>query len=334
MLRGYFVCFNVLHALWHYGTPTQYSIRHLVAASLPLGSQEEWARDDIGRFYLRRLAIHKTDASGGAAMLTDDALQKMYELARCLHPDNGVALSVTLEACERISLIRRIQHRRTGHYRQRLPEVCLPQYCVYLASDMRERDQERSRSGKEPRYRPTADDWLVRYIKSLVWWTMDRNACHVAVALGCFLYRYQPGEIANLAPEIFNQHNIRRVKSRLAHQIQARFQNANIVIGEHYALRTRAPTEHERGLVHHALAMFTPWVSADVLTPAPLISLLETHFDGASARSDWDRIHALIDPAGGGLPRLIREYNESLPRWSDVRLDDPDLRLAVPCFYL
>jgi hypothetical protein len=133
-------------------------------------------------------------------MLADEVLQQLYDLARCLHPDNGVALAVTLEASERLTLLRRLQDRRTGRYRLRLPEVCLPQYCVYVASDGRERGQERLRCGDELRYRPTPDVYLLRYIKTLVWWTMDRNACHVAVALGCFLYRYQPGELANLAP--------------------------------------------------------------------------------------------------------------------------------------
>jgi hypothetical protein len=111
--------------------------------------------------------------SGDAAMLTDNDLQRMYDLSHCLHPNHGIALSVTLEACERVSLIRRIQARRAGYYRRRLPEACLPQYCVYLASDARERDQERPRSCKKPRYEPTSDDSLVRYIKALVWWTME-----------------------------------------------------------------------------------------------------------------------------------------------------------------
>src|SRR5262245_18584198 len=147
-------------------------------------------------------------------MLTDDVLQRMYELAFCLHPDSGTALAVTLDACDRITLLRRLQDRREGHYDFRLPEPCLPQYCVYLASGGRERDQECRTTGKEPRYRPTLDDYLVRYIKLLVCWTMDRNACHVAVALGCFLYGYHPADIAELAPEIFNHYNIRRVKRR------------------------------------------------------------------------------------------------------------------------
>jgi hypothetical protein len=265
-------------------------------------------------------------------MLPDTILQRMYDLARCLHPNDGIALAVTLEACERLALIRRLQDRRTGHYRIRLPEACLPQYCVYLASDARERAQECPRPGHEPRYHPSPDDWLVRYIKALVWWTMDRNACHVAVALGCFLYGYQPGEIVRLAPEVFNYHNIRRVKARLAHQIYARFRNANIALDAQYTLCTRPPTTHERQLVRQSLALFTPWGAPHLPAPAPDGSILETHFDGMCGRSDWVRIHALIDPGCAGLPRLIREYNESFPCGSAARLEDPDQTLAIPCF--
>jgi hypothetical protein len=273
------------------------------------------------------------NGEGDAAMrMTDDLLQRMYDLAYSLHPDNGIALAVTLDACERITLLRRMQDRRGGHYKFQLPEACLPQYCVFLASDAREREQERRRPGKEPRYRPTADDYLVRYIKFLVWWTMDRNACHVAVALGCFLYGYQPGDIADLAPEIFNHHNIRRVKRRLVLQLQARFQDAHIVVDEHHTLCTRAPTAHERQLINNVLALFTPWGAPHIPAPSPDRSLLETHFDGVSARSDWERIHALIDPACAGLPRLIREYNESFPGESSARLEDPDHALEIPCF--
>ena len=265
-------------------------------------------------------------------MLADPDLQRMYELAYYLHPDNGIALSVTLDACERLTLLQRMQDRRTGHYGLRLPEPCLPQYCVYLTSDARERDQERLRPGQEPRYRLTPDDYLVRYVKALIWWTMDRNTCHVAVALGCFLYTYQPSDIANLAPELFNQYNVWDVKRRLAQQLQSRFQRANLFMGSQTMLRTRPPTAHERRLVQQSLAMFTPWGSPHVPPPAPTMSILETYFAESSRRSDWEQIHALIDPACAGLPRLIREYNEYLPRESDRRLEDPDHTLAIPRF--
>ena len=265
-------------------------------------------------------------------MLADPDLQQMYELAYYLHPDHGIALSVTLDACERLALLQRIQDRRAGRYRLTLPEPCLPQYCVYLASDVWERDQERLRPGKEPRYRPTPDDYLVRYVKALIWWTMDRNACHIAMALGCFLHAYQPDDITNLAPEHFNQYNIWSIKRRLAQQLQSRFRSANLFMGDQTTLRTRPPTEHERRLVHQSLAMLTPWGSPHVLPHAPTTSILETYFAGASRRSDWDRIHALIDPTCAGLSRLIHEYNESLPRGSQARLEDPDDNLVIPCF--
>jgi len=64
--------------------------------------------------------------SGDAAMLTDNDLQRLYDLSHCLHPDHGIALSVTLEAYERVSLILRIHARRAEYYRRRLPETCLP----------------------------------------------------------------------------------------------------------------------------------------------------------------------------------------------------------------
>jgi hypothetical protein len=231
-----------------------------------------------------------------------------------------------------MGLLRRLQGRRAGHYKYSLPEACLPQYCVYLASDAREREQEHLQPGKEPRYCPTPDDYLMRYIKFLVWCTMDRNACHVAVALGCFLHGYQPCDIASLAPEIFNHHNIRRVKRRLGLQIHSRFRHANIVTDQHHTLCTRPATEHERQLIRYALAMFTPWGCPHIVTPAPDQSILETYFDAHSACSDWDRIHALIDPSCAGLSKLIHEYNESFPRQSGARLEDPEQTLEVPCF--
>jgi hypothetical protein len=61
---------------------------------------------------------------------------------------------------------------------------------------------------------------------------------------------------------------------------------------------------------------------------------LDTHFAPASACSDWDRIHALINPADAGLPRLIREYNQQLPAGSARRLAEPDAMLVIPRFAL
>jgi hypothetical protein len=280
----------------------------------------------------RRLSPH-THGLGDVAMLTDYDLQRMYELADGLHPHPGIALAVTLEACERLTLVRRLHDRRTGRYRLRLPEARLPHYCVYLASEAGERDQECPLQGETPVYRPTPDDYLVRYLKCLVWRTMDRNASHVAVALGCFLYGFQPSDMASLAPEVFHYHNIRCEKQRLAKQLKTRLQGVPMFRDGPPTLRTRPPTAHDRQLVHRALTIFTPWGASDDTSPAPTLSLLDTHFGWASVRSEWDQIHALINPTGGGLPRLIREYIASFPPGSDVRMEDPEHALGIPCFH-
>jgi hypothetical protein len=150
---------------------------------------------------------------------------------------------------------------------------------------------------------------------------MDRSACHVALALGCFLYTYPPGAIAQLAPVLCHQH-----------QLHSRFPRAHLFGGADHTRRTRPPTVHDRQLVQQALTMFTPWGSAHVPPPALGHSMLATHFDGVPARSDWDRIHALIDPIGAGLRRLIREYNRQFPAGSARRLTEPDAMLAIPRF--
>jgi hypothetical protein len=172
----------------------------------------------------------------------------------------------------------------------------------------------------------------VRYIKFLLWQTMDQSVCHGVVALGCFLYGYQPGEIANLAPELFSEHHCRHIKRRLAHQLQARFQHAHIVRGEPQTLCTRPPTDHERRLAYHALALFAPRGCPHVPTPGPEPSHFETHVNGTADRSDSERLDALINPMYARLTQLIRDYNERSPAQSARRLAEPDHILAIPCF--
>jgi hypothetical protein len=270
-------------------------------------------------------------AEGAAAMLTDHVLQQMYALAHGLYPHTGGALSVTMTAVERLVLLRRLQDRRTGSsYRHRLPEACLPQYCVYLASDARERAQESPMPGRDAPEPSPPDDYLVRYIKTLVWWTMDRNACHVAVALGCFLYGYRPGDLASLAPDFFPLSSLRRVKQQLAGQLHARFASTYCFTGAPHTFSTHPATPHERQVVHNALVLCTPWDAHPIVPSMPPISQLNTHFGEGSTYSDWDRIHALINPATGGFAGLIRDYNAGLPPASAMSLDNPDDRLAIP----
>jgi hypothetical protein len=92
---------------------------------------------------------------------------------------------------------------------------------------------------------------------------------------------------------------------------------------------THLPTAHDQRLVNRALVMFTPWDSAHVPPSALSRSMLASHFDRESPRPDWSWIHTLIDPAGAGLTRLIREHNQQFPTGSALRLEDPAHILAI-----
>jgi hypothetical protein len=127
--------------------------------------------------------------------------------------------------------------------------------------------------------------------------------------------------------------NIRRVKRRLAQKLHTRFARTYRFAGTPPTLSTHHATDHEHQVVHDALALCTPWDAPPLVPSVPLISQLNTHFGAASTCSDWDRIHALINPARGGLAGLIRDYNAGLPRASAVGLADPDERLAIPDLY-
>jgi hypothetical protein len=162
-------------------------------------------------------------------LLTDDDIQRAFRLIHGIHPDRAVAQCILQDAYDRIPLIQKLQERRptSPHpFKSRIPEENLLQFAVYLASDAWEKDQESARPRKEPKYHPTQDDLLIRYIKTLIWKSMDRRACYTAVAIGCLLYTYQPHEISSLAEEHFDSDNIRRVKGWVTEQVKICFEKA------------------------------------------------------------------------------------------------------------
>jgi hypothetical protein len=91
---------------------------------------------------------------------------------------------------------------------------------------------------------------------------MDRNPSHAAIALGCHLYQYRSGHISALAPDLFDEANIRHVNSKLLDMITQRFPHLPIERKSPYGekkVRTRMPTSAERTLIQDSLKMFTSW---------------------------------------------------------------------------
>ena len=257
-------------------------------------------------------------------MLMDSVLQSAFRLIGCLHPNRAVAICVLIEACEWISRIKNLQRRRHG-YKLQTPENSLIQFSIYSVSEQWEKDQESERPTKHPIYKPTNDDRLIRYVKTLASKSMDWRSLYGAVAVGCLLYRYEPHEVSSLAEDIFKSDNIRRVKSTMSKLIKKRFKNG--LSNGNGELRFETPSNHQRTLIQASLLSFAPWNSCST-TQSPSDSLLETYFAKSSQTSEWERLHVLFRL----FPKLVDEYNSTFPKGNKMRLADPEKKLGSPKF--
>lgn len=146
----------------------------------------------------------------------------------------------------------------------------------------------------------TAQAFLIRYVKCLILHTMMRDASHVAMALGCRLYRYHPGHIESLAPDLI--HMPWPLRQEIDELITGRFRTLDLT-------HTREPTPAEQRLVHHLLSCLAPCAPSHPDTQTPLAELFAQH----TAPQLGAQIHVLIDTQGAcGLANLSREYNASL----------------------
>lgn len=264
-------------------------------------------------------------------MPTNDDLQKAFHLVSYLQPDRAVAVCVLIDAYDRVEVLRKGQEKRPDSdcpYKLRIPEENLPQYCIYEVSQKWEMDQESDCPSKEPRYTPTAGDRLIRYIETLAYEAMHwHSPCYAAVAVGCYLYTYQPEQISDL---VLNSDNIRRVKGRVFKRLEKRFP---VVCNGRGRVSLEVPSERQRALVNKSLSVLAPWYSCQTAhAPGPEITFLDTCFDKDSDRPALERIHMVFDTECCGFSQLVREYNSSFEEWSEMRLDDPDNKLRVPKF--
>ena len=334
--------------------------------------------------------------------MTDAELEVGFKLAYCLHPDALVAEYIIAEAWRgleqypKILVKRRVARERISEKRRQqtapelgqagepamlasdrqsqqsepetqstkriLPEACRFQYTVYSVSARWERDQEGPQR-LPPRYSPTRDDCLVRYVKFLIWKTTDQARFHYVVGgLGCLLYTYSPQEIGTVASHFwgepidvarivdgyrFNEKVHGQIKERVGKGIRGwvieRFQSTGLELDGPGAIGTRGPHDHETALVEHACEVCTPWGSSDVDPPpqAPPEASPEGAWTAwyqqrvawAQAWSDWQRVHALIHPACGGVPQLIHTYNAETATMPSERLPDPQDKLRIPRFH-
>ena len=265
-------------------------------------------------------------------------LHALWPLIWALHPSRPVAECVLLDVGDTLACLAHTQaHRENkrerrgspGYYRLALTWREGLQAAAYLASEAWEWDQEQVKPARQPGYHPTAEDRLVRYVKTLVWWALERPAPYAATALGCSLYTYPPLAVGELVP--WAAGNIRRTHKATLGRLTARFPVLPLAVTRgHHHVALRPPTPAEGALVAQALTGLAPWSSHLPLHPEA--SLWGRYFaaPAATERAARAQVHALLDPQCAGIAQLIRDYNHALGVTSTMRLDPPDPKLGVP----
>ncbi|HJP93513.1 MAG TPA: hypothetical protein VJ875_16255 [Pyrinomonadaceae bacterium] len=263
---------------------------------------------------------------------TRDEWQQAFAVAFMLHPSADVALHVLIDASWIATLLEQAEARRRRsetHYKSPVPRAALLQFAVFCASVRWERDQESPLPKMEPRYKPTRDDLVVRYLKHLVCNQLLKTRLrYLAIALGCLLYDYKPKQITDFLG-LYDEPKIRNIKGRMKKQLMKRFAYADVLTPTRKALRTKPASDHDRQLLNDALKLLTPWNTAHI-TVKPGEMRLAKMFAENSKLTNWDRKHLLLDPVCGGLEPLINEHNKLFQ--GALRLADPKLKLFVPDF--
>jgi hypothetical protein len=207
-----------------------------------------------------------------------------------------------------------------------------------MASEAWEIDQEKAKPIYYPRYQPTAEVLLLRYLKTLIWLSMTRRLPYGLIALGCCLYSYTPEDIKRLNEELDRPRE--RIYGPIVQRLKERFPRLLLEPDSKYPrVALRAPTQGEREvMVPEGLTLFAPWRSSEEERPpgtlledfmCPYEPPSDSEKSKKSLEKEREQVYALLNPSCVGLPRLINYFNDI--EWRPtMRLDPPDDKLGVP----
>jgi hypothetical protein len=265
-------------------------------------------------------------------MQTAESIQQAFGLAHSLHPHREVAWEVTRDAVKLSRVISTRQDVRPAAgrpYKQKLFESNLLRLGVFMASEKWEKDQESRSPNLTPRYIPTKEDLLYRYLKTLVWHTMDRPCVYAAVGVGALLFSFRTGEIASVSVDFFDDLNIRRKKEWLLEKVVSRFRDVMVIPAGSGVKESPPPTEYQLAFVNKSLATLAPQADAHPYDCKAGGALFDEYFCFDSPRTEAERVHLIINAECCGWARLVEEYNRLSPR---NRLEDPAGKLCLPIF--
>jgi hypothetical protein len=265
-------------------------------------------------------------------MQTAESIQQAFGLAHSLHPHREVAWEVTRDALKlnRVLSTRQDVRPMAGRpYKQRLHDSNLLRLSVFMASEKWEKDQESRAPKLTPRYTPSKEDLLYRYLKTLVWHSMDRPCVYAAIGVGALLFSYRTCEIAAVSVDFFDDLNIRRKKDWLREKVVSRFRDVMVITDGASGKGVPPPTEYQLAFVNKSLATLAPLVEGHPQGCTAGEGLFGEYFCFDSPKTEVERVHLIINTECCGWARLVEQYNRLS---SHNRLEAPADKLSLPLF--
>lgn len=264
----------------------------------------------------------------------ENTIDAALRIAHYIHPsDNNISLEVTCDAIEwvagRLSSRGSAASRAANPTRFDLPEKMLLFEGVYYCSEKWEIDQERNplsrRTYKGNDYLPNEEDLTIRYIKCLILSTLCKKLEYPALAVGCYLYQYEPQEIGKIFKNFMcwddTGYQLTVIRARLKDRFpEIKFtqvpKNASIKV------QTKGiTTEADKEKIIDAQQSLMDWPCSHVEKS----KMLKYYGEGElSATYEGSLHHPLFCPQCGGLPLFIDRYRNKM------QLDDSSPKLKAP----
>lgn len=264
----------------------------------------------------------------------ENAIDAVLRIAHYIHPpDNNISLEV---ACDAIDWVAQKMKSSgsvascAGHpTRFKLPETMLLFEGVFHCSEKWELDQERNplggRTYKGNNYLPNEEDLMVRYIKFLIFSTLCRKLEYPALAVGCYLYQYEPHEIGKIFNSFMCWDDTGYPMTAIRKSLKERFPKiefTQVPKNTSIKVKTKAiTTEEDKEKILDALESLMDWPCSHVEKS----KTLKYYDEGEpSATYQGSLHHPLFCPQCGGLPLFIKRYRNKM------QLDDFAAKLKAP----
>ncbi len=270
-----------------------------------------------------------------------DILEKGLQLACFISSDRSTAIDILIGALDKLKVECRRQKRRF-YWRFKHPTHPIRfitrkdsdtlQWLIMFESEQYEKQQE----GHGPQ---SARDMAIRYVKYLIRVTTSMSSFYVAVGVNRLLYDYGTSETQTayemLTQRFLGADQYRRAKSTLMKSAQQRFGGLLRTCKTRHGEIRFEPDDNQgrwRELVTECLTLFTPWsteaLCARLAVPGNdtvkfSLNAIGTGTDKGDRNGiDVSRCHILIEPV------CSRRLS------SDLSLDPPETKLALPRFFM